>query len=292
MAGVPRAWLITGIACLIPAIANRQSGDLGTGIILGGVLLAYGALRKLTGAFADVGAAWVAFEQVRPLFRAAARREKPGDPLGAERVGRNRRVVEAERLTFRYGQRGKSALQGASLIVIEGDRILLEGPSGGGKSTFASLLAGIRQPDSGLLLARGLDRETLGEEGWRRQIAAVPQFHENHILTETLAFNLLLGRGWPPTRSDMEEAETICRELGLGSLLEAMPSGLMQMVGEGGWQLSHGEKSRVFLARALLQSAEMVILDESFAALDPENAKRSLETTLERAKTLMVIAHP
>jgi ATP-binding cassette subfamily B protein len=71
-----------------------------------------------------------------------------------------------------------------------------------------------------------------------------------------------------------------------------MPSGLLQMVGEGGWQLSHGERSRVFIARALLQNADLIILDESFAALDPENLQVALECTLRRAKTLMVIAHP
>ena len=123
-------------------------------------------------------------------------------------------------------------------------------------------------------------------------MAAAPQFHENHILTETLAFNLLMGRRWPPTARDMEEAEALCRELGLGELLNAMPSGLLQMVGEGGWQLSHGERSRVFIARALLQGADLVILDESFAALDPENLRTALECTLQRDETLMVIAHP
>jgi ATP-binding cassette subfamily B protein len=64
------------------------------------------------------------------------------------------------------------------------------------------------------------------------------------------------------------------------------------MVGECGWQLSHGEKSRVYIARALLQGADLIILDESFAALDPENLKAALECTLKRAATLMVIAHP
>jgi ABC-type multidrug transport system fused ATPase/permease subunit len=64
------------------------------------------------------------------------------------------------------------------------------------------------------------------------------------------------------------------------------------MVGEGGWQLSHGERSRVYVARALLQKADLVILDESFAALDPENLKEALECTLRHAETLMVIAHP
>jgi ATP-binding cassette subfamily B protein len=71
-----------------------------------------------------------------------------------------------------------------------------------------------------------------------------------------------------------------------------MPSGMMQMVGETGWQLSHGERSRIFLARALLQKAQLTILDESFAALDPETLDRCLHCALRRTQTLLVIAHP
>lgn len=71
-----------------------------------------------------------------------------------------------------------------------------------------------------------------------------------------------------------------------------MPSGLQQLVGETGWQLSHGERSRVYLARALLQGGELLVLDESFAALDPKNLARALDCTLRRAKTLLVVAHP
>jgi ATP-binding cassette subfamily B protein len=90
----------------------------------------------------------------------------------------------------------------------------------------------------------------------------------------------------------MQEAESLCRRLGLSDLLDTMPSGILQMVGEGGWQLSHGERSRVYIARAPLGRADLVILDESFAALDPENLRLALECTLECAPTLMVIAHP
>ena len=126
----------------------------------------------------------------------------------------------------------------------------------------------------------------------RRRVVSVPQFHENHIFTGTLAFNLLMGRCWPPRPDDLVEAEAVCRELGLGELIERMPAGMGQMVGESGWQLSHGERSRVYLARALLQSAEMVICDESFGALDPHNLSLALRCALRRAPTLLVIAHP
>ncbi len=65
-----------------------------------------------------------------------------------------------------------------------------------------------------------------------------------------------------------------------------------QLVGETGWQLSHGERSRTFLARALLQGGDLVLLDESFAALDPGNLRRALICARDRAKSLVVVAHP
>jgi ATP-binding cassette subfamily B protein len=66
----------------------------------------------------------------------------------------------------------------------------------------------------------------------------------------------------------------------------------MQMVGETGWQLSHGEKSRLYIARALLQEAELLVLDESFGALDPETLQKAMGCVLARAPTMVVIAHP
>jgi ABC-type transport system involved in cytochrome bd biosynthesis fused ATPase/permease subunit len=70
-----------------------------------------------------------------------------------------------------------------------------------------------------------------------------------------------------------------------------MPAGLMQTVGETGWRLSDGEKSRVYLARALLQGADLVILDESFGGLDPETGQQAVDCVLRRAPTLLCIAH-
>ncbi len=292
IAAIPRGWLVAGLAALAPSIVSGQSTGTATAIVLGGVLLAFTAFNRLTGSFADVAAAYVAWKRISPLFHAAARPEILGEVLREQAGEPLQKVMEADRLTFRYRKEGNPAIQACSLVIRRGERILLEGPSGGGKTTFASLLSGMRQPESGLLLVNGLDRHTLGSERWRQRIAAVPQFHENHILTETLAFNLLMGRRWPPAQLDMEQAESICRQLGLGDLLDTMPSGILQMVGEGGWQLSHGERSRVYIARALLEDADLVILDESFAALDPENLRLALQCTIENAKTLMVIAHP
>jgi ATP-binding cassette, subfamily B, bacterial len=82
------------------------------------------------------------------------------------------------------------------------------------------------------------------------------------------------------------------RELVLDDLLSRVLAELWQLVGETGWQLSHGERSRLYMGRALLQGADLVILDETLTALDPETLHRALRCVLERAPTLLVIAHP
>ena len=293
---LPGGWLLIGLLGLSPAfVAGGASGELA--VAIGGVLLALQALQALSGGVSAIGGAWIAWRQVAPLYHAATREDvAPSPALATARAeapqGSPAPVLEAHALSFQYPGRADQVFEGATMRIQRGDRVLLEGPSGGGKSTLASLLVGLRAPTSGLLLLRGLDRATLGSAGWRRRVAAAPQFHENHVLTGTFAFNLLLGRRWPGTLADLEDAERLCHALGLGPLLERMPAGMGQMVGETGWQLSHGEKSRLYLARALLQEAELVVLDESFAALDPENLAVCLETTLARAPALVVIAHP
>jgi ATP-binding cassette subfamily B protein len=258
--------------------------------------LAYQAFHRLATGMWHLAGAAIAWQQVAPLVDAAARPEGGGAPVSAltppSGTDGAPTVLEAHGLVFRYRDRSTPVLQGGHLRIRPGDRLLLEGPSGGGKSTLASLLSGLHVPESGLLLLRGLDRQTLGSEGWRRRVVAAPQFHENHVLTETFAFNLLMGRRWPPQPADVEAAESLCRELGLDGLLARMPAGLLQMVGETGWQLSHGERSRLYMARVLLQETDLVILDESFAALDPETLHRCLRCILKRAATVLVIAHP
>jgi ABC-type multidrug transport system fused ATPase/permease subunit len=89
-----------------------------------------------------------------------------------------------------------------------------------------------------------------------------------------------------------QEAQTLCEAMGLGELLKRMHGGLSRRIGETGWQLSHGERSRLFLARALLQGAPLTVMDESFAALDPQTLARCLSCAMANTDTWLVIAHP
>lgn len=260
---------------------------------VGGVLLAFQALRHLIDGGQRLAGVVIAWRRIQFLLDAAERREPIGRPQAAlVKPNPERPILTAREVTYCYQGRGQPVLQGVDISIFHGDRLLLQGASGGGKSTFAALLAGSRIADSGLLLLHGLDRETMGGANWRRRVVVSPQFHENHVLMGPISFNLLMGRRWPPTKEDVEEAERTCRALGLGPLIDRMPAGMSQLLGETGWQLSHGEKSRLYLARALLQNAELTILDETFAALDPQNLQLALTYVLQHTPTLLVIAHP
>jgi ATP-binding cassette, subfamily B, bacterial len=289
LALVPRGWLLVSLAALLPAFAGGVHSPARVAIAVGGMLLAYRAFRRLAAGAWQLAGAAVAWQRVSVLFDAANKIEPAPSPLPSQ--PKANAMLDARDVIFRYHPRTDPILRGCNLQISPGDRVVLEGPSGGGKSTLVALLAGLRQPDSGIILMDGFDRQTLGAEAWRRYIAAAPQFHENHVLAETFLFNLFMGHRGTITANDLAEAEDICAELGLSELLERMPAGMLQMVGETGWQLSHGERSRLYIARALLQNAEVVVLDESFAALDPENLQRAVECVIKRSKSLLVVAH-
>jgi ATP-binding cassette subfamily B protein len=262
LSGMPRVWLVLALICLASSTSSRA-------VALGGALLAFRALRRLTASLSQVLAAYVAAGRVAPLFHARPETNLP--------VSREGLIVDARAVAFRYPGQAAAVLENCNLQIRPGERIVLEGASGGGKSTLASLLTGLRKVESGSLAVRA--------------IAAAPQFHDNHVLAETFAFNALMARNRIPEPSDIAQAEALCRELGLGGLLERMPAGMLQLVGESGWQLSHGERSRLYIARALLQPSDLLILDESFAALDPENLKLVMDCVLRHAPAVLLIAH-
>lgn len=289
---VPRGWLIASMIALAPAfVSGADPADLA--VSMGGLLLVWQSLGRLVDGITRIAGAVIAWRRVALTYGAAARGELLAAPDAVLSAGSGRGIaVETSGLEFRHAARDTPVLRGCDLVVRAGERVLIQGPSGGGKSTLAALLLGLRSQSAGNLMSAGLDRVTLGSEGWRRRIAGAPQFHENHVMSETFAFNLLMGRAWPPSPSDLSLARQVCHELGLGPLIERMPADMWQIVGDTGWQLSHGEKSRLFMARAILQDSEVVILDESFSNLDPESAIQAMECVRARARTLLVIAHP
>lgn len=306
---ITHGWIIIGFLGIIYPFVSNTASVVELAISIGGILFAAQALNSLVGGANSVINLLLAWKQIGPLFSAASRpNENPSLEFSLiEEIGDKpsvtspdstiskydrRSLIQARNLSFRYPKQTRWVLQECSLKIVEEDRILLEGSSGSGKSTLAAILSGLRVNEGGTLLLLGFDRKFVGSEEWHRRIVMSPQFQENHIFSETFGFNLLMGRRWPPNANDLHEAEELCRELGLGELLDKMPSGMQQVLGESGWQLSHGERSRLFIARTLLQNADLVILDESFGALDPINMRKALHTALDRSRSILVIAHP
>lgn len=301
--GMTHLWVVFGVAGLIWSFSQYTLSQTEIAIRLGAILLALQGLNGMEKQFLTLVRLNTSWQQVKPIFSASQRSSEKGmAALFAQRPGPQasseastdtpQTLMIAHNLSFRYSGRGRLALNNVNLQVDKGDHLLIEGPSGGGKSTLVSVLAGLNPPESGLLLLHGFDRASMGFSAWRKSVVMVPQFHENHVFVGTFSFNLLMGRRWPPTPEDEHAAYDICAELGLNDLIERMPSGIQQIVGESGWQLSHGERSRLFIARALLQEADVLILDESFGALDPESMALAMQCVLRRAPTMIVIAHP
>jgi ATP-binding cassette subfamily B protein len=289
-AAVPRAYMLAAFLILAPSFLARTASMSQLAISFGAILFASGALEKLTAWLSPGVGAAIAWHNLKPIFNAAAQGDDEEYP---ERLcDSGDALLQAQNLVFHRPERREPVLKGCSLTIQRGDQILLQGTSGSGKSTLVALLGGLHCPSSGMILSGGLDRPTMGNSAWRRRFALAPQYQENHIFSAPLSLNLLLGRPYPHSDQDMDEAREVCYELGLGPLLERMPAGLDQIVGETGWQLSQGERGRVFLARALLQKADIVLLDESLGALDPQNLSQCLSCVIRRTKTLIVVAHP
>jgi ATP-binding cassette subfamily B protein len=272
-------------------------------LVVGALLLGYRALGGcVQGAivFGGAAASAHALASHAPVDETLTAAPKAGDEgrtpdfgvLGRTGAQRGRGApLDVREVWFRYADDGEPVLRSVGCTLAPGERLWVHGPSGSGKSTWAAIVPGRRAPTRGTVMAGGLDPKVLGRDGWRTRVALAPQPKDNHLFSATLAFNVLLGRSWPPNSADLTDARDVCEDLGLGPLLGRMPAGLEQVVGDGGWQLSHGERSRVLLARALLQDTDVVVLDDALAALDPETRATILAAASRRCRSLVVVGH-
>ncbi len=195
--------------------------------------------------------------------------------------------IRFESVSFAYPDRTLAAIAGVTLAIAPGETVALVGPSGGGKSTLASLLLRFHAPSSGRILLGDIDLNACDPPAWHRQIAWVPQ--SPTLFHGTIADNIRLGDS---TASDGRVLEAAALA-GADGVIGGLPNGYATVVGEGGRMLSTGERQRIALARAFLRDAPLVILDEPTANLDPENAWIVGEAVerLRRGRTMLLIAH-
>ena len=196
-------------------------------------------------------------------------------------------VVRLEGVSYAYPSREGDVLRDVDLELRPGETVALVGPSGSGKTTLAALLLGLVEPSAGRVTVDGQDLRDLDRDGWRRRLAWVPQ--RATVFSGTVADNIRLG---DPNAAD-EQVRAAARLAGADTFVDAFPDGFATAVGDGGRPVSAGEGQRIALARAFLRDAELVVLDEPTANLDPVNAAaigHALEC-LSDGRTVLVIAH-
>ena len=194
--------------------------------------------------------------------------------------------IDFERVTFSYDGR-RHVLRDLDLTIAPGTVVALVGPSGGGKSTFCSLIPRFYEPDAGVVRLDGVDVRRIALHSLRGAVGLVQQ--EVFLFTGTVRENIAYGR---PEASDAEVREA-ARLAGAAGFIEALPAGYDTPIGEKGVKLSGGQRQRLSIARAFLKDPRVLILDEATSSLDTHTERIVQEALrrLIRGRTTLIIAH-
>lgn len=193
--------------------------------------------------------------------------------------------ITFDRVSFGYGE--KEVLRDISVTMRRGTLTALVGPSGSGKSTLMKLCARFYDPRNGKVLSNGVPVAEIEPESLMRHISMV--FQDVYLFQDTIRNNIRFGKTDATEEEIVEAAKKACCH----DFITRLPKGYDTMVGEGGCTLSGGEKQRLSIARAMLKDAQVVLLDEATASLDPENeveVQRAINTLIG-GRTVIVIAH-
>ncbi len=302
---------LTSVAAIATAFAYGIGGHLAiSGTVTVGTLLAitallarlYGPLTALSNVRIDVMTALVSFERV---FEVLDLEPMVSDKPGAKILEAKNPTIEFRGVGFHYPRaeeislaslesiakaetvQSGEVLKDLSFVAKSGTLTALVGPSGAGKTTISALLPRLYDVTAGSILIDGNDIRDVTLESLRDSIGVVMQ--DAHLFHETIAENLRYAK----IDATPEEMQSACEAAQIWKLISTLPNGLETMVGERGHRLSGGEKQRLAIARLLLKSPSVVILDEATAHLDSENeqlVQEALKVAL-KGRTSIVIAH-
>jgi len=302
---------LISIAALATAIAYGIGGHLAIdGAITVGSLIAittllarlYGPLVALATVRVDVMGALVSFERV---FEVLDLEPMVQEKTNAQVLASRTPAIEFQDVHFTYPNAqqislaslesaatpevrdSEEILKGITFSALPGTVTALVGPSGAGKTTISALLPRLYDVTSGAIKIDGHDLRDLTLTSLRDSIGVVMQ--DSHLFHDTITANLLYAKA----NATLDEMKAACQAAQIWDLIDSLPNGLETMVGERGHRLSGGEKQRLAIARLLLKSPSIVILDEATAHLDSENeelVQNALASALQ-GRTSIVIAH-
>ncbi len=249
------------------------------------LLMLYDPVKRLTGIHNIFQQALGAAQKV---FEYLDREELVKDRPGAQALTGFAKGIEFQQVGFHYPNTSATpVLRDVTFEVKAGEVVALVGPSGAGKSTLASLLLRFYDVTEGSIRIDGLDLRAVTLVTLRRQIGIVAQ--DTFLFNDTVANNIRYGR---PSATDAEVKQAAVNALA-GDFISRLPEGFETPIGERGTKLSGGQRQRIAIARALLEDAPILVLDEATSHLDTESemlVQRAL-SNLMVGRTVIVIAH-
>lgn len=194
--------------------------------------------------------------------------------------------IELSNVHFSYTYE-KEAIRGISMKINAGQTIAIVGPSGGGKSTLASLIARFFDVDSGTIKIGGIDIKEISKEKLMNYVSFV--FQNSKLIKASILDNVKMGR----EDASNEDVMKALKAAQCMDIIEKMPDGINTVIGTKGVYLSGGEQQRIAIARAVLKNSPIIILDEATAFADPDNEVKVQKafTELAKGKTVIMIAH-
>ncbi len=193
--------------------------------------------------------------------------------------------IDVENVSFSYEQ--KTIIDNLSVHIPQKATTAIVGPSGGGKTTLCHLIARFWDVDKGTVKLGGRDVKEYSMDSLMKNFSFV--FQNVYLFQDTIANNIRFGQPEASMEQVVEAAKKACCH----EFIMQLPKGYETVIGEGGANLSGGEKQRISIARAIIKDAPIIILDEATANVDPENEKDLVEAidALTKEKTILMIAH-
>ena len=276
-----------GIAAIFAlSVWLQQSGSLSLPYLLGVLLFVFDLFSPLKALYGEASRLTVmnaALDRIEAVLNETELPDKGTAHIPNESSGSPE--ICFDNVTFAY--QDKEVLHNISFSMQKNTMTALVGPSGGGKSTIANLLARLWDVKSGTVTVRGTDIRDVPLAELMEQISMV--FQRVYLFQDTIYNNISMGK---PDATEQEVYEA-AKKARCYDFIMALPDGFQTVVGEGGATLSGGEKQRISIARCILKDAPIVILDEATASVDTDNESYIQEAINElvKGKTLLVIAH-
>lgn len=238
--------------------------------------------RALSDAIFKINKGYVSLERINEILDAE---ESVSDKKDAQKLEEFKQEIEFKNVHFGYGD--KSVIKGINLKIKKGQTVALVGPSGGGKSTMASLLARFYDPTDGEVLIDGVSLKDYQVEEVRKHMGFVSQ--DSILFNESVRSNISLGT----SGIQMDRIESAARIANAEEFIVKLEGKYDFVVGEGGNKLSGGQKQRLAIARAIFKNPPILILDEATSALDTQSEKLVQDAIyrLMENRTSLVIAH-